>query len=136
MEERLTFVLEQLGSAVADFDHSLTIDQKSLEETVADAVRNGQAQKFEFAVELFWKSVKVFLLEQHGFDLASPKSSVKKYFELGYVGYDECERLLRALDIRNSLSHVYKKENFNTLYAEIIEYRGFFEGASAGMGSA
>jgi nucleotidyltransferase substrate binding protein (TIGR01987 family) len=135
MEERLTYVLEQLASAVSDFEHSLTIDQKSLDLTVADAVRNGQAQKFEFTVELFWKTVKRFLLELHGFDLPSPKSVVKKYFELGYVGYDDCERLLRAMDIRNSLSHVYKKENFDILYEEITGYRGFFNSALSKMRS-
>jgi hypothetical protein len=53
MEERLTYVLEQLASAVADFERSLTIDQGRLDATVADAVRNGQAQRFEFTVELF-----------------------------------------------------------------------------------
>jgi nucleotidyltransferase substrate binding protein (TIGR01987 family) len=133
MEERLNYVLGQLVSAAADFDRSLAIDEKSLDATIVDAVHNGQAQKFEFTVELFWKTVKVFLLEQHGFDVASPKSVVKKYFELSYVGYDDCEKLLRALDIRNSLSHVYKKENFAVLHEEICAYRGFFEGAIAGL---
>ncbi|MCX7025255.1 MAG: nucleotidyltransferase substrate binding protein [Spirochaetes bacterium] len=133
MEERLAYVLEQLVSAVVDFERSLTIDEGVLDATVADVVRNGQAQKFEFTVELFWKSVRIFLLEQHGFDLASPKSVVKKFFELGFVGYDDCDRLLRALDIRNSLSHVYKKENFFVLHEEILRYRGFFKGALAGM---
>lgn len=133
MEERLTYVLEQLALASSDFESALEIDEAPLDATIIDTIHNGQAQKFEFTIELFWKAVKVFLLEQHGFDIASPKGVVKKYFELGYVDYDDCDRLIRALDIRNSLSHVYKKENFLVLYDEIREYKGFFGKAIAGM---
>jgi nucleotidyltransferase substrate binding protein (TIGR01987 family) len=133
MEERLTYVFEQLALASSDFESALEIDEAPLDATIVDTIHNGQAQKFEFTVELFWKAVKVFLLEQHGFDIASPKSVVKKYFELGYVDYDDCERLIRALDIRNSLSHIYKKENFLVLYEEIRGYKGFFGKAIAGM---
>jgi nucleotidyltransferase substrate binding protein (TIGR01987 family) len=133
MEERLAHVLEQLALASSDFESALKIDEAPLDATIIDTIHNGQAQKFEFTVELFWKAVKVFLLDQHGFDIASPKGVVKKYFELGYVGYDDCDRLLRALDIRNSLSHVYKKENFLALYDEIRGYKGFFGKAIAGM---
>jgi len=134
MEERLTYLLAQLDSAVADFERSMAIDEGGLDATLVDLAHNGQAQKFEFTIELFWKTVKVFLLDSHGIDVASPKGAVKKYFELGYVGYDECDALLRALDIRNSMSHVYKKENFTVLHAEIaVKYRGFFGGAITGM---
>ena len=133
MEERLTYVLEQLVLASSDFENSLGINEEPLDATIVDTIHNGQAQKFEFTVELFWKAVKVFLLEQHGFDIASPKGVVKKYFELGYVGYEDCDRLIRALDIRNSLSHVYKKENFLVLYEEIRRYEGLFDKAIGGM---
>jgi len=133
MEERLAYVLEQLFLASSDFDNSLSINEENLEPIIIDTLHNGQAQKFEFTVELFWKAVKVFLLEQHGFDIASPKGVVKKYFELGYVGYDACDRLLRALDIRNSLSHVYKKANFILLHEEILGFKGFFKIAIDGM---
>jgi len=133
MEERLAYVLEQLSLASSDFDKALEINEEFLDLTIIDTVHNGQAQKFEFTVEQFWKAVKVFLLEQHGIDIASPKGVVKKYFELGYVDYDGCDRLIRALDIRNSLSHVYKKETFLALYEEIRGYKGFFAVAIAGM---
>jgi nucleotidyltransferase substrate binding protein (TIGR01987 family) len=134
MEERLSYNLNQLTSAIADFEESLRIEETGMNATVIDTLHNGQAQKFEFTIELFWKTVKVFLFEEHGFDIASPKGAVKKYFELGYVSYEECDRLIRALDIRNSLSHVYKKESFLALYDEIRGYQGFLGKALAGIG--
>lgn len=133
MEERLNYVSGQLITAIADFDRALSIDDAALDPVLIDVVHNGQAQKFEFTVELFWKATKVFLHEQHGFDLASPKSVVKKYFELGYVDYDDSERLLTALDMRNSLSHVYNKEGFLALYEGIRSYRGFFSRVASGL---
>jgi len=133
MEGRLRLNLEQLSLAAGDFDRSLGIELSALDPIIADAVRNGQAQKFEFTIELFWKTTKVFLLERHGFDIVSPKAAIKKYFELGFIGYEDCERLLGALDIRNSLSHVYKKEAFLALHAEILGYTGFFEKVARGM---
>lgn len=133
MEERLAYVLEQLVLASSNFKNALAIHEESLDATIIDTVHTGQAQKFEFTVELFWKTIKVFLLEQHGFDIASPKGVMKKYFELGYVDYDDCDRLIRALDIRNSLSHVYKKESFLVLNEEIRGYKGFFEKAILGL---
>jgi hypothetical protein len=91
MEERLGYLSTQLEAAIADFERSLGIPLESLDPTTADAVRSGQAQKFEFTVELFWKTAKHFLLETHGFDITSPKPVIKKYFELGYVDYDDCQ---------------------------------------------
>ncbi len=134
MEKRLGYLIDRFHAAEHDFETSLAIDIGRLDPVVTDAVKNGQAQKFEFTIELFWKTARAFLLDLHGFDLASPKSVVKKYFELGYCSYDGCEKLLRALDIRNSLSHVYMKETFETLHREIAGYGAFFGAVSEGMG--
>jgi hypothetical protein len=133
MEKRLAYLSAQLDAAIEDFERSLGIPLESLDQTIADAVRNGQAQKFEFTIELFWKAARVFLLETHGFDLASPKPVIKKYFELGYVDYEDCDKLLHGLEIRNSLSHVYNKRSFLSLHAEILGFDGLFPRAAGGM---
>jgi len=87
---------------------------------------SGRAQKFECVVELCWKTLKVFLYSVHGFDLASPKPVIKKWFELGNIDYSLCESMLRAIDIRNSLSHVYRKVAFVRLHDEILGYGPVF----------
>jgi hypothetical protein len=133
MEERLENLRRQLGAAIADFDGSLAIHTNQLDALVADAVMSGQAQKFEFTIELFWKTAKLFLLELHGLDIPSPKPVVKKYSELGYIDYGGLDRLLRAIEIRNSLSHVYRKDAFLDLHKEIVDYRGFFLAAAEGI---
>lgn len=133
MEERVGRAIAQLEAALDDFSSSLAIDLASLEATVADAVRNGQAQKFEFCIELCWKTLKRYIEHYHGFDLASPKSTIKKALELGLLGYGEYESLLRAVELRNSLSHIYGKEAFNRIHAELIGMPGPLRACLAAM---
>lgn len=133
MEERVRRAVEQLEAALDDFSTSLAIDLASLEAAVADAVRSGQAQKFEFCVELSWKTLKRFIEHYHGFDLASPKATIKKALELGLLDYAEYESLLRAVELRNSLSHIYGKEAFNRIHAELIGLRDPLRACLASM---
>ncbi|GAB4222288.1 MAG: hypothetical protein Kow009_14010 [Spirochaetales bacterium] len=126
MEGRLGYLSQQLTQAVKDFTGSLEIDLSCLDARTADAVKNGHIQKFEFCIELLWKTIKAFLYEIHGFDLASPKSVIKKYFELGYLDYPTLEQLLEAVDLRNSFSHVYKKEMFEEVYPKVKEMAPLF----------
>jgi nucleotidyltransferase substrate binding protein (TIGR01987 family) len=129
MEGRLTALRGQLGAAINDFNASLSIRLEDLDPTVADAVKNGQVQKFEFTIELFWKTVKAVLSEIHGVDIASPKPIIKKWYELGFIPYETCEAILAGLDIRNELSHMYKKEMFEKVHVEIKKYGKIFQSA-------
>jgi len=114
------FLNDQFEKALQDFEQSLSIDINQYDEQVKDTIKNGQVQKFEFTVELFWKLEKRKLTENHGIDLASPKQVIKKQFEFGRFSYEQSEELLKAIDARNTLSHVYKKEQFEKLYEFII----------------
>jgi nucleotidyltransferase substrate binding protein (TIGR01987 family) len=133
MEERLAYLTDQLSDAIEDLEKALKIDDSKLDHVVADTVCSGRAQKFEFTVELFWKTAKRFLLDIHGFDMGSPKPIIKQYFELGYLTYEDSQKLLKALDIRNALSHTYNKIAFLELHEMILSYAGFFEKAAAGF---
>ncbi len=72
--------------------------------------RNGLIQRFEFTLDLAWKTLKDFLEEQ-GFSFKpSPKETVRLAQESGYIAY--AQELIDGLDIRNSLSHDYSGEKF------------------------
>lgn len=126
METKLEAVSAQFSAALEDFKAALEIDVSSFDELTADVIKNGQVQKFEFTIELLWKLLKVFLFERHGVDAPSPKQAVRRYFELGFCEYEESEGLLEAVDLRNMLSHVYKKETFEEIYRQIETYSGLF----------
>ena len=123
MENKLTYIKSQLNAALHDFIVSLEIDIEEYPYQIADTLKSGQVQKFEFTIELFWKTIKIFLNEIHGVEVRSPKDAVRHFFELEYCSYEESEILLEAIDSRNTLSHVYKKEQFETIYADILGFK-------------
>lgn len=127
MEKRLDIVTEQFSAALQDFKKALEIDLAQFDPTVGDVIKNGQVQKFEFTVELLWKMLKVFLYEQHGTDAASPKQTIRSYFELGLCEYQDAERMLEAVDMRNRLSHIYRKEILEEIHEHINKYEDLFD---------
>lgn len=72
--------------------------------------RNGLVQRFEFTLEMAWKTMKDFL-EDKGFDFKpSPKDTIRLAQESAYIDY--AQELIDGLDLRNILSHDYSGEKF------------------------
>jgi len=121
MESRLVYKIQQYKSAVLDFEKSLSIDINVLSELIADSVKSGRVQKFEFCIELMWKTLKVYLWEINGIDSKSPKLVIKDIYGLDMFSPEEYERVMEMLDDRNKLSHIYNKEQFEKIYQRIIK---------------
>ncbi len=120
MEGRLKYKLVQLNEAVTNFEDSLSLELSEFSEIAVDSIKSGQVQKFEFCTELLWKTLKIYLFEINGIDAKSPKMVIKEYFNLGLCSYKEYETIMEMLDDRNILSHIYKKEQFESIYNRII----------------
>ena len=127
MEGRLKYKLVQLEEAVLNFERSLSLKLGDYSEIVADSIKSGQVQKFEFCIELLWKAQKIYLFEINGIDAKSPKMVVKEYFNLGLCSYKEYETIMEMLDDRNILNHIYKKEQFEEIYKRIINTLNIFK---------
>lgn len=86
--------------------------------------RDSTIQRFEFTVEIFWKTLKEFLREMEGIVCSSPKNCIREFFSLGYLSEEEARKLLEMIDYRNLTSHTYHEEVaeeiFNKLNAYII----------------
>ncbi len=120
MEGRLKYKLAQLQDALDNFEKSLSIDLNSLEEALVDSIKSGRVQKFEFCVELVWKTLKVYLWEINGIDSNSPKSVIKDFYGLDMLSVKDYEKLMEAVDDRNRLSHIYSKDQFEDIYNRAI----------------
>lgn len=123
METRLKILSQQFEKALIDFESALDISFEGLDPRIVDVLKSGQVQKFEFTIQLFWKLLKWFLYDHHGIDAASPKQTIRSYFELGFCDTDEVDGLLEAVDLRNRLSHIYDKEKFENIYTKMPECR-------------
>ena len=83
-----------------------------------DVIRDGLIQRFEFTVELSWKSLKEYL-EDQGFVLAasSPRAVLKDAYAAGVI--QDAERWNQILTARNITSHVYDEKTADGVAAQI-----------------
>lgn len=122
METKFTRKLNDLEAALANFRDALTLEPTLFPDLVADNIKSGQIQKFEFTVELLWKTVQVFLYEVDGVDVVTPKSVAKEFVEAGYCDYEAYELFIRAVNDRNQLSHIYRQEMAESIWQRLPEY--------------
>lgn len=92
--------LENFGSALAQ------LDKACMQDSYTDLERAGLVQTFVFSYELGWKVLKD-LLRYEGHDSSTPREVIRKSFEAGYIGEEDCETFLDALGRRNLLTHTY-----------------------------
>lgn len=78
--------------------------------------RDGAIQRFEFTVELLWKTLKRFLAYEK-VECYSPRDCVKKAFRFGLIGDDEI--LLDMLEDGNRSSHIYSQEEAEKIFERI-----------------
>lgn len=101
--------LDEFSKAVNRLD--LAIQQKK-NEFIRDAV----IQRFEFSVELAWKTTKKTM----GTATAAPKDVIREMAQSGYI--DDVSLWLKAIDMRNLSSHTYKEDLAEQVYAFAIHF--------------
>lgn len=94
--------IENYNSALAQLEQAVAIYQKSQQDAL---YRDGLIQRFEFTVELSWKSLKEYL-EDQGFVLAasSPRAVLKDAYAAGVI--QDAERWNRILTARQIHSYM------------------------------
>ena len=104
--EKLVQAVHRLDEAIVDYD------QMGL-----DSIRDGVIQRFEFCVELAWKTLREYLLDQGYTEINSPKSVMKQAFADGILDHEE--GWLHLLDARNETSHIYDEATATTVFGDI-----------------
>ncbi len=95
--------IENYKRAIAQLEEAVSRYQLSPEDTL---YRDGLIQRFEFTVELAWKSIKEYLEDQGVvLSIASPRGILKEAFAAGIL--DDGEQWNAILTARNLTSHVY-----------------------------
>lgn len=91
------------------------------EKTIAN--RDSAIKRFEFTVELSWKSLQIYLREE-GIPCRSPKECLKKAFEFGLIGDDD--RWLEMIEDRNLTVHTYDENFADDVYNRLPAYLELF----------
>ncbi|AEF19941.1 MULTISPECIES: HI0074 family nucleotidyltransferase substrate-binding subunit [unclassified Hydrogenobaculum] len=84
--------------------------------------RDSTIQRFEFTIEILWKTVKEFLKLKEGIECRSPKSCIRDFFGSGYLSSQDVVTLLEAIDDRNLTSHTYHEEVADKIFQNIKKY--------------
>lgn len=90
---------------------------KEYEKTHSDSVRDGGIQRFEFCMELAWKTTREYLLDQGFADINSPKAVMREAYSYGILN-DEAI-WINALTDRNLTSHVYDEKTADEIFSRI-----------------
>lgn len=114
---------QAFDEALEAFSYLTSVDMSALaaqlDPRLIDGLENGKAQKFEYTLELCWKTIKIALRDQEGIDEASPKKVVKAWYLAGRLSEDDYLGLISAIDDRNKLSHIYDPEEFRAIVARL-----------------
>lgn len=95
--------VENYKNALTQLEEAVERYQKMPEDSL---YRDGLIQRFEFTVELAWKSIKEYLEDQGVvLSIASPRGILKEAFAAGVL--DDGDLWNNILTARNLTSHVY-----------------------------
>ena len=94
------------------------VEMVSEDPYVHPIVKEGLIQRFEFTFELAWKTLKDYL-EYHKVTLerSGPADVIKAAFAAKYI--EDGEIWMDALDARNEMSHVYRRQAFDRVISDI-----------------
>ncbi len=85
-------------------------------------VRDATLQRFEYTVELFWKTLQAWLFTIEGIECASPKKCIRTAASLQLLDTPETEEALQMIDDRNLISHSYLEEIAMQIYGRCHDY--------------
>jgi len=103
-----------------NYDKALKLLEEALQIPDPDMVQKaGIIQFFEMSFELAWNLVKDFLEEQGFVDVKSPRSALKKAFEMGIIEHGHS--WMDLLTDRNLTAHTYDEQKATELETLIQE---------------
>lgn len=120
--ERLLFLFNYLQTAISSLEKSLNIDFSKFNELEIDIIKNGQIQKFEYTIELLWKTLKKYFEVKRERIILYPKDAIKAFFAENELDEETYLSLMDAIESRNLLSHIYKAEMFDLIYPQLKNY--------------
>ncbi|MEK7496354.1 MAG: HI0074 family nucleotidyltransferase substrate-binding subunit [Patescibacteria group bacterium] len=109
--------MSQLVIIREQYEKALARLQEVLQLPFSEVVRDSAIQRFEFTVDLAWKTMKAYLVEVKGITCTSPKDCVRLAHLHGLIEYDDS--WLELIDLRNETAHTYHEELAARIYSEL-----------------
>lgn len=115
MGKRWSEKIKDLENAVSRLDEAIK-DSKKIE---LSTLKDGVIQRFEFTLELSWKILKTYLVNE-GIDCVNtPKSVVREAYKAGIIKSGEI--WIEMIDDRNLTSYIYSQSMADDIYLRITK---------------
>lgn len=101
---------------LADFESALIRLKGALAQPKNEWLRDACIQRFEFTIELAWKSI-ARLARHDGFECVSARQAFRAAFKLGWIEDDMA--WVTMVEDRNLTSHTYNEGLAEELYARL-----------------
>ena len=102
--------------SIQSFERAVERLKEAVEQAKDELDKDGTIQRFEFTVELLWKTLKT-ILEYQGVDCKTPRNCIKEAFKAGII--DDDEIILDMLEDRNRSSHIYSSKMSEEIFQRI-----------------
>lgn len=109
--------MSKFEAVTNQFERALKRLDEVLKEPKNSITRDSAIQRFEFSLDLAWKSIKAFLEEKKGIACNSPKDCFREAYHQGLIEYDDA--WIKYVDMRNETVHTYKEEIADKIYSEL-----------------
>ncbi len=100
--------------------HTLTLQKQNTQEY--SFYRDSTIQRFQFTLEIAWKSIKSYLFEKEGIECRSPKSCIREFFATAAISPDDTQSMLEMVDDRNLATHTYHEALADEIFQAIGTY--------------
>lgn len=117
--------MNKLQTQTKQFERALKRLKEVLAMPKTDISRDSAIQRFEFTLDLGWKTMKTFLEEKKGVACSSPKDCFREAYKHGLILYEDSWLVL--VDMRNETVHTYNEETAEKIYAHLSHSIKLFE---------
>lgn len=111
-------VTNQLIQAIARLEEVLNMES-------SDIIKDSAIQRFEFTLDLAWKTLKAYLEEKKGVLVNSPKEAFREAFRQGLIEYED--NWLTMVDLRNQTIHTYNQDLADKIYSQLPVFLPLFQ---------
>jgi len=101
---------------IHNFEKALNKLKQAVEIAQDDLDKDGVIQRFEFTIELLWKTLKA-ILEYNGRECSTPRNCIKEAFKANIISDDDI--ILDMIEDRNLSSHIYDEKTSNEIFEKI-----------------
>ena len=118
----------RLRQRIETAEHALqTLVELSSLQDVTNIVRDAAIQRFEYTFEAMWKATQLYLRDEEGLEIGSPKGAIRAALQVGLLNDTQTRLALNMADDRNLTVHTYNQTVAEAIFAHIPEYAHLME---------